>query len=423
MIRKLLTYITGDILVKGLGFVTLPLYSYLITPAEYGTLGLLNAIVAFLPVVLTLSYINGFVRFFFEYEEGTIVSTFVYLGLILNIIYFFIAMSLYYFYIFSFQVEWFYFLIAVFTSNIIFIFHILLVYYRSQSMADKYMKVTVVYGIFAVLLNLVYLLTLEDNVLAMLLASLTNSLAVSIYALNVLRKHIRFRSVNWSLARDILKFTAPLTLGSIGLLMFSQLDKLVLAEYISKESLGIYTLAFSVALAVSYLGKALFMSYQPVFFQEAEKQTENIVKNHCKIILFILGAMLLTFITIGIVYQFINIKYIEGMKVALIVAMAYTFLIHAQMMELHLSYIKKTGVIAIVYSIGGVSSLISLFALVPVYGMIGASYALLISGFIISVTMYIQAQRYYYLAYEKKDMIMFYLTLLIVFVSIFMADI
>ncbi len=110
MRKKLLTYITGDILVKGLGFLTLPLYSHLILPYEYGILGLLRALVAFMPAILTLSYINGFVRFSIDNDEKTMISTFVFLGIILNLIYLFLDLVAYEMIIYMYEIHFEYYL-------------------------------------------------------------------------------------------------------------------------------------------------------------------------------------------------------------------------------------------------------------------------------------------------------------------------
>lgn len=418
MLKKLFIYISGDVMVKGLAFITLPFYSHLITPQEYGTIGLLSAIVAFLPVTLTLSYINGFVRFFFETDTKTILSTFVFLGLFLNIIYIILSVILYHFFIYTFKIDFFYFILAISASALVFIFHILLVYYRSTSSAISYRNATIFYGLSSISLNVGLLLALDDNILAMLLAGLINTILVSSIALRILRTEIAWKYVSWSLITNVLRFTAPLTLAAFGLLIFSQMDKLVLSEYITKAEIGVYVMAFSIALAVSYLGNAFFMSYQPLFFKQAEKQPNAIVKHYGKVIAFILSAMLITFFAIGVIYQVINIRYLHGIKVALIITMAYSFLIFAQIMELHLSYIKKTSVVSIVYGLGGTISFISLLLLVPKYGMIGAAYALFIGGFVMSILMYNLAQKYFFLPYNKIVLLYFYLIIFLCFIII-----
>ena len=419
MRKKLLTYITGDILVKGLSFLTLPLYSHLIMPNEYGILGLLSAIVALMPAVLTLSYINGFVRFSIDTDEKTIISTFVFLGTILNFIYFFLALLVYEIIVYRYEIPFEYYLLAIVTSVTVFLFHILLVHFQSTSNAKWYMKITVFYGLCGIILNFIFVISMENNILAMLIANFINTLIVTLFAFNTLKKNIFWHSIDFSLAKEVLLYTSPLTLGAIGLLTFSQMDKLILTEYIDKSQLGIYTMALSISLAISYLGRALFISYQPTFLELANKNNNLIIKRYKMIILFILGSMVLTFFAIAVIYQVIDSRYYSGIKIAFINTMAYTFLVFARIMELHLSYKKKSSIIALVYGVGGLSTIFLLYVFIPKYGMIGASYALYISGFIISIFMYMSAQKYFFLGYPRKITVSFYLSLCFSFILVY----
>ncbi len=90
MIKRILTYTFGEVIVKGLSFLALPLYSYMIMPEEYGILGFLNAMLVFLPLIFTMSYIYSFVRFSTDVEDERLISTYFFLGLFLNIFYFFV---------------------------------------------------------------------------------------------------------------------------------------------------------------------------------------------------------------------------------------------------------------------------------------------------------------------------------------------
>lgn len=418
MKKKLLTYITGDILVKGLSFLMLPIFSHLILPSEYGVLGLLSAIVAFMPTVLTLSYMNGFVRFSIETNEKTLISTFIFLGIILNIIYFVIALLLYKLVIYSYEISFNYYLLSIITSVIVFIFHILMVYFQSISDAKSYMKMSVLYGLLGIFLNFIFVTYMEDNILAMLLANFMNTLVFTLASLIIIYPKFFWDSISFSLGKEVLIYTAPLTLGAIGLLVFSQMDKLVLVEYINKTELGIYTVALSVSLAISYLGKALFMSYQPIFLQSANKNDNLILKRYKGIVIFILASMFLTFFAIVIIYEVINPKYYSGIHVALVNTMAYTFIVFTRILELQLSYKKKSNIIALVYILGGILTVILLYLLIPIYGMIGASYSLYISGFIISILMYFSAQRYFFLSYSLLVTLCFYVSIFLTFVII-----
>ncbi len=410
MIKKILTYASGEVLIKGMAFLALPLYSHLILPQEYGVLGFLNSLVAFFPFVLTFYYLYAYVRFSVDVEPSKLISPYFYLGIFLNFFYFLSALIIYFLFIVSYEIELKYFILSITSSSMIFIFQILQMYYRSQGLAKKYIRLAVVYSMVGLSLNLILLLLLQDNILAMLFSSAITSVIVSIVAFTILKKNISWSKYDFQLVKKILKYTIPLVPGAISLLIFSQSDKLILINYITKEELGIYNLAFTLGLSMAYIGSAFFMGYQPIFYEKISKGLDDEIKEQFnKNILLLLTALLLSLAIIFIAYKFINIKYIDGIKVAFIIAIAYSFIAFAQMMELHLTHIKKTFLVSIIYGIGAIVILVSLYILVPIYGAKGAAISLFVSGFIISIIMYNMAQRNLYIGYNKYYLVIFYL--------------
>jgi O-antigen/teichoic acid export membrane protein len=409
MIRKILTYASGEVLVKGVAFLAVPLYSHLIQPSEYGVLGFLKSITSFLPFILTFYYLYAYVRLSVEVEEKKLISTYFYLGLFLNMFYFLSALALYYLFIQDFSIELHYFMLSIMASSSIYMFQILQMYYRSKGMASSYMKLSVIYSLLGVSLNLFSLLYFKDNIFAMLFSSFFVSMLLSVIAYQILKQQVEWRLFDLNLVKKVLSYSIPLVPGAIALLLFSQSDKIILINYVSTAELGIYTMAFTIGLSMSYIGSAFFMSYQPLFYEKMSAGLSlEIVNQFWKNILFLISTLILDFVIIYSVYQFINPKYEAGLHLAFLIAIAYTFISFAQMMELHLTHIKKTSLVSIVYGAGGVLTLVNLWLLIPVYGDKGAAFSLLISSFVISILMYFVAQKNLYLAYNKFSLLGFY---------------
>ncbi len=414
MIKKILTYSFGEVLVKGVSFLAIPLYSHLIHPEEYGTLGFLSSLVSFLPFIFTFYYLYAYVRFSVEVEKKKLISTYFYLGLFLNIFYFLSALMLYFLLVKNYNIELKYFILAITASSTIYMFQVLQMYYRSQGLAKSYIKFSVIYSLFGLLLNFTFLLYFKDNVFAMLLSSSVTALLVSILAFKILKQYIDWKLFDKKLVKKVLKYTIPLVPGAIALLLFSQSDKIILINYVSKAELGVYTLAFTLGLSMSYIGSAFFMSYQPLFYEKlSQGLNEEIREQFWKNIIFILGSLALSFCIIFIAYQFIDSRYISGLNIAFMIAIAYSFITFAQMMELHLTHIKKTSLVSLVYLVGGVMTIVNLFILIPIYGREGASLSLLISAFVISILMYFVAQKNLYIAYSKVSVGSFYIITLL----------
>lgn len=421
MVKKLLTYITGEISIKAIGFLMIPLYSHLITPQEYGILGFLNALVAFLPFILTFYYLYGYVRFSLDNQPKEILSTFIAMGLGLNLFFmgasigiYFTALRHYY------TIEWVYFVLAISASATLFAFQILQMHHRAQQMATQYLRLSLLYAIATALLNITFLVWFSDKVLALLLSGLLTNILASLIAIIILRNSLSLQHISWKLSRNILRYTIPLVPGAISLLLYSQADKLILFRYVSSAELGIYTMAFTLGLSMSYLGSALFMSYQPLFYTHAvEKTPDKSLEGFKKSLLMLLGGLILVLFIIKIAYLLIDNRYAEGEMYAMIIAIAYSMIAFAQLLELHLTYLQKTGMVSLVYTIGGILNIVLLYFLIQDFGGLGASLSLLISSSTMAFLMYFLGQKYYYLPYDRKSLFLYFSGIAVIIGGIF----
>ena len=421
MIKKLLTYVTGEVSIKAIGFLMIPLYSHLISPEEYGVLGFLNALVAFLPFILTFYYLYGYVRFSLDTQSTEILSTFVAMGLVLNLFFMTVSIGIYFT---SFRqyytIEWVYFLLAISASASIFVFQILQMHYRSQQMASRYLRFSLLYALITTFLNIALLLWLKDKILALLLSSLLTNLLMSLIAFILLRNTISLKYISWKLSLNVLRYTIPLVPGAISLLLFSQADKLILFHYVSTTELGVYVMAFTLGLSMSYIGSALFMSYQPMFYTHATKKTpEKSVEGFKNSLIILVGGLTLVLVVIKIAYLLIDSRYAEGEEYAMIIAVAYSLLAFAQLLELHLTYLQRTGLVSLVYTIGGIVNIVLLYFFIQAFGALGASLALLLSSLIMACLMYLLGQKYYYLPYDRTILYFYFFSIAIILGGIF----
>jgi len=414
MIKKILTYSFGEILVKGISFLAIPLYSRLILPEEYGVLGFLNSLIVFLPFIFTMYYLYAYVRFSVDVDSKKLISTYFYLGLFLNIFYFFGAMILYFLVIHNYNIEFKYFLLAIIASSSVYIFQIIQMYYRSKGLASQYLKFSIIYALGGLILNFLFLFLFQDNVLAMLSANAILSILASLLAFAFLKIDISWNNVDTALIVSIFKYSIPLVPGAIAQVLFSSSDKIILIQHISKEELGIYTMGVTVGLAMGYLGRAFFMGYQPIFYEKIANGEHNEIKEQFwKSILILLSALVATLMVIFVSYYgVIDSKYSPGLPIAMSIAITYTFVTFSQMMELHLTYMKKTLYVSYIYGLGGIIVVIGLLIFVPIFGTYGAIGALLLSALLTSLTMYYVAQRVLPISYNKIFVLLLYIVAL-----------
>ena len=62
-------YLVGNVLIKIISFLLLPIYTKYLPPASYGTYDLNTAYITFLSSILFLDIWGGILRFMFDYKK------------------------------------------------------------------------------------------------------------------------------------------------------------------------------------------------------------------------------------------------------------------------------------------------------------------------------------------------------------------
>src|SRR5690625_2960473 len=100
VLENSLLYTFSSILVMGLGFLLLPLYTKFLTPEDYGITNLVNSFLQVTTIIISFSLNSGIVRFYVDYKNdlkklkrfiGTVIlfvtissSIFIILGIVFN---------------------------------------------------------------------------------------------------------------------------------------------------------------------------------------------------------------------------------------------------------------------------------------------------------------------------------------------------
>jgi O-antigen/teichoic acid export membrane protein len=80
-------------------------------------------------------------------------------------------------------------------------------------------------------------------------------------------KNSNFR-LDIGIVKKALKFSIPLLPGSISYILISLSDRIILERYIILDQIGIYSVAFTLALTLNIVIQALYKTIEPVLFRE-----------------------------------------------------------------------------------------------------------------------------------------------------------
>ena len=62
-------YISASFFLKGLAFLSIPIITYLLSPEEYGKIGVFSSLTSILVIILSLNSFTSIIRYYHEYEN------------------------------------------------------------------------------------------------------------------------------------------------------------------------------------------------------------------------------------------------------------------------------------------------------------------------------------------------------------------
>jgi O-antigen/teichoic acid export membrane protein len=105
-------------------------------------------------------------------------------------------------------------------------------------------------------------------------------------------------------------------------------------------------------------------------------------------------------------HYFIKPEYWSGLSIVPIVLCAYVFTgVHTVLVAgVHIE--KKTHILPYTTGAGAIVNIVCNYLLIPPLGMLGAAYATLLSYVVMAVSLYVIVQRFYYVAYEFRRIVL-----------------
>lgn len=212
------------------------------------------------------------------------------------------------------------------------------------------------------------------------------SLLASVYFLkskipNMYNKDVKAVYIN----NEIIRYSLPLFLSSIIILIILWTDTIILGYYKTVEEVGLYNAAAPTAHLTALFPNALLILFLPVLTELYAKNEKEVFSKIYKAItkwIFLVNIMFL-FLIIVFSKQILNIlfgtEYIQSSS-ALIILVIGTFIYHLTLTCNNvLSVLKRTKTIFLITFIGATLNIILNLYLIPDYGLIGASIATSIS--------------------------------------------
>jgi O-antigen/teichoic acid export membrane protein len=412
-------------------FITIPIFTRLITPEEYGTLALALIFALFMTGLANFGMTLAFERNYFQYKNDQekvgklLFSTIVFV--LLNFV--FLATLTFVFRedISSFLTK------SESNSNLLFttfcatfffgsINQYFFIYYKNREEAASHTTNTLILSILNFILSLLFVAYLKIGVMGIVLAQLISGFFLFTIFMRRFLSIFRF-SLDVGMLIESLKISYPLTprifLGVIN----TQFDKYMIGMLASVGGVGVY----HISKKIGYLSFTFTTALQNVFsphiytkmFESGTAGGESIGKY---ITPFIYASTLATIVIAFFAEEIILIltpaSYHDAISIIPLLAIYYGLLVFGKIGGLQITFTKKTHITS-VFSFLNIALNIGLnIPLIMKYGAIGAAWATLLAGLIFTVISIMVSQRYYYINWEYRKIITMFTILFLGAISI-----
>jgi O-antigen/teichoic acid export membrane protein len=420
-------YSIGNIAIKQIGLILLPLYTNVFSVSEYGKLALYEVSGEFLLAFFSLGindilsrwywdkkYLQRQKEIFFNVFFSVIVFDLILFSVILlgrN----FIGLAhlndqLFLFFSISY-------LLRSFT-----IYPLLLL--RIQLKAKTFVVVNIIYVLTAFSGTLFLILVLGWGLKSIFIAQIIAHALVLIILLPYILSNIEFK-LNISLISEILRYSVPLIFSRIGFLIFSLSDRYLLGFITSEFQVGIYSLAAKFASVIRLLLINSFqMGYTHLFFKNMDQ--DDLESYHLKMFDYLM--IILSFCSVALmlfssdIVRLMTIKPGYEQAIPLIPILTLGFFLYGiyYLFTLIIIKEKKTKSITFIILFSALVNVIWNLVFIPTFSVYGAAAGTLIANIIMVYLAWRKSQQLGPIKYNlKKNLYLFLAVCIIAIICIF----
>lgn len=437
------TIVYGIMTVVGrfLTFLLVPFYTNFLEPGEYGIVAYLFSLIAFFTIFFSYGMESAYFKYASTKEIGTVKQNFStpFFSLLITSIFFSSILSL-----FSADLSGF----AGFgeTGNRLIIYAVWILFFdtialvpfaalRLQHRPGIFTTIKLVNIIINVILNVVFLAVFGMGVEGVFLAGLIASGATIIILLPISWKSLGL-TFSFELWKQLLKFGIPYVPAGVAAIALQVIDRPILRMLTDDATVGIYQANYRLGIVIMLLVTTFDYAYRPFFLNNASRPDAK--ELYARIATYFYTLMLFVWIVVtAFIHDIVRIQvgggylihpdYWNGLPIIPVVMAAYIFTGWLTLLMPGIFIEKKTQYLPVVTGVAAAANIVANVVLIPIYGIMGAAFATLLSYVVSALGMYLVSQKFYPIQYEIKRLVIVSLIFIIcggaAYYLLFLSDI
>ena len=419
-----LWYTLCNVLVRGINFLTTPLFTRIMSKGDYGSFSNYASWLSLLMILTTMDLSSSIARAKLDYKDDLdgYISSIQILGTITTAICYLIVCTFSQFFVNLFKMDMLYIHIMFMYLLVSPAFNILQEKHRQMLKYKMVTVLTIVSTFTSMVVSILLVLSMNNKFLGRVIGNtiVLMCLCVVIYIYNIIKgKKIRF--LDWKYA---LAFSVPLIAHSLAGNVLATSDRIIITNICGTEDTALYSVVYSCASIIFLLGSSVNQAWVPWFYSSLENRKYKEIKSATKKYLVISFLITILIILFGpdIVLIFGGKGYVDSIYIVPCIMIGcyywimYTFFINIQL------YHKKTIGITIKTIVAALFNVVTNIVFVNKYGYEAAAYTTLASYVLLFILHYysgikLGAKEYYDLKCFIKLLVISFAVLVIVLIT------
>jgi len=408
LFKDTIEYIPSQVIPILVGIVSLPIFTRLFPPADYGNYSIVMATVSIFST-LTGWVSMSIIRFYPAYEKENRIEELKSESMKLTFLSILIISIIFLFLLFAFHKH-----IPQHLYNLLFIgitvfilmalFTTLLTILRIKRKIKLYSAFFSWKSIAALLFGLIFVVLLKFSVDGLLWG-----IAVSIcLALPILWKtalerfQIRRLKISNNVFKEMAKYSFPLVIGNLAAWVLSLSDRYILQIFRGSQEVGIYSVGYRISeYSILFLASLFALSFNPLAITIWEKQGEQksqefLTKGTRYFLMLCVPAVVGVSVLRNPILKILSTPdYYQGSKIIPFVALGGLFFGLNQRFAAGLSFYKKTEFFMYSLIISGLVNLMLNILLIPKFGYMAAAVTTLVSYMVLTLLTFLFSRKYF----------------------------
>lgn len=377
-------YTVGNILVNGIAFLSVPIFTRLLSTEDFGIYSSFITYQAILAMVIGLTLHTSLKNAKYDFPKERKEYNSSSLLLMVFLFLFFLALGA----VFQNPLEKMLSLDASFmVPLVIYSFaSALMMFFNASLVLDyhykAYLRASLFFSITSIALSVIFILFCfpENRAYGRILGGVIPIAMVGCY---ILWYYFRQKApkINFAYWKYGLKISLPLVPHGLSQLILTQFDRIMILNMIGAAAAGIYSLAYTLAMVLQIIFSSLDSIWTTWFFEKMSKDQRADIKEKSRYYVILISLLTVMFFLAApeMIKIFAGKSYWDAQYVVIPVALAlyFSFLYYFPAGVEY--YHKKTIFIALgTMAAAGVNILLNLW-LIPIYGYVIAAYTTLVS--------------------------------------------